>query len=106
MAAFAASSSDAAARAGAVRARVLHALPGVTNTLGVHFLYADDGTCPDGIDVFKVSGSTLTLVENIVAGCSRYSNAFGAHRLAVTRRRAPVQRACSSPARATGVARP
>jgi hypothetical protein len=84
-AAFAAPSSDAAARAGAVRARVLHALPGVTNTLGVHFLYADDGTCPDGIDVFKVSGSTLTLVENIVAGCSS-GGYFGAHRLAVTKK--------------------
>lgn len=52
----------------------------------VHFLYADDGTCPDGIDVFKVSGSTLTLVENIVAGCSGGNNLFGAHRLAVTKK--------------------
>jgi hypothetical protein len=79
-------SAAAFASAGAARARVLHALPGVTNTLGVHFLYADDGTCPDGIDVFKVSGSTLTRVENIVAGCSGGIAYFGAHRLAVTKK--------------------
>ncbi len=44
---------------------------------GTHYLYVDDGTCPDFIDAYK-TGSTLTHVGNYPTnGCNSYS-AFGA----------------------------
>jgi hypothetical protein len=51
----------------------------------VHYLYAEAGTCPDAINVFKVSGSSLTLVSNIAVGCEDGGD-FGGHRLRRTPR--------------------
>lgn len=54
------------------------------STSGIHYLYVDDGTCPDSIDVYK-TGKTLTHVGNYPNdGCT--SQAFyGASSLAVAR---------------------
>jgi hypothetical protein len=73
--------------AGAVGALALTATPLTTHAAttsqsisGVHYLYAEVGDCPDGISVFKVSGSSLTLVQNIAVGCED-GGFFGAHHL-------------------------
>ena len=48
-----------------------------------HFLYAEDGTCPDGIDVFKIEGTKLSHVQTVTGvGCSP-NTYFGTHHLAV-----------------------
>ena len=58
---------------------------------GTHYIYAQDATCPDGIDVFKVSGRTLTHIQTVLLakgdsgiGCSN-SHFFGQHHLAAVR---------------------
>jgi hypothetical protein len=67
-----------------------HAAAQVNNGLnaslgpGTHYIYAQDGTCPDGIDAFKVSGTTLTNIQTVGVGCS-FSTFFGQHHLAVVR---------------------
>ncbi|HLH47674.1 MAG TPA: hypothetical protein VKV25_10965, partial [Acidimicrobiales bacterium] len=50
---------------------------------GGGYLYAEDGTCPDGITVYQVTGRTLTQVEQVSVGCSN-GTYFGNHHLAVT----------------------
>lgn len=35
---------------------------------GMHYIYAQDATCPDGIDAFKVSGTTLTHIQSVGGG--------------------------------------
>ncbi len=68
-----------------------HAAPHVIGRLpasvgsGSHYIYGWDGTCPDGIDVYKVSGTTLTFVQNVSSvGCTT-GTYFGSHHLAVVR---------------------
>ena len=51
---------------------------------GTHYIYAQDATCPDGIDAFKVSGTTLTHIQTVAVGCSS-SHFYGQHHLAVVR---------------------
>ena len=64
-------------------ARVLAPLPSTLST--THYLYAEDGTSPiDGIDVFSISGSTLTSVQNVPVGVAN-STYFGSHHLVVTK---------------------
>jgi hypothetical protein len=46
------------------------------------YLYAEEGLCPDGVEVFSISGHTLTLLQELKAACSGGSY-DGAHRLAV-----------------------
>jgi hypothetical protein len=62
-------------------ARVLSALPETTSTASTHYVYAEDGTSPDGIDVFKKSGSLFSFVQNVTVGAA-FSTWFGAHHLA------------------------
>ena len=59
--------------------------PSVFSFKGTHFLYADDGTCPDSIDVYKLS-STVTHVGNFPnTGCNGTNGYyFGDQSLAVT----------------------
>jgi hypothetical protein len=63
-----------------------HVNNGVSASLGpgTHYIYAQDGTCPDGIDAFKVSGTTLTHIQTVGVGCSS-ATFFGQHHLAVVR---------------------
>jgi hypothetical protein len=51
---------------------------------GTHHLYADDGTSPNGIDVFTLSGSTVTFLQHVTVGTNGRFAYFGAHHLAVT----------------------
>ncbi len=52
-----------------VPARVVGRLPDPA-TSGA-YVYAEDGTCPDGIDVFSASGTGLTSIQHVTAGgCS------------------------------------
>jgi hypothetical protein len=51
---------------------------------GTHHLYADDGTGPNGIDVFTLSGSTVTLLQHVTFGPFGPGTWFGAHHLALT----------------------
>jgi hypothetical protein len=51
---------------------------------GTHYIYAQDATCPDGVDAFKVSGTTLTHIQTVGVGCSD-SHFYGQHHLAVVR---------------------
>jgi hypothetical protein len=51
---------------------------------GTHYLYAQDGTCPDGIDVYEVAGTGLANIQNVAAGCEA-GTFFGNHHLAVVR---------------------
>ncbi len=53
-----------------------------TSQSGTHYLYVDDGTCPDSIDVYK-TGATLTHVGNYPNDGCRGSIYFGATTLAV-----------------------
>lgn len=46
------------------------------------YIYAEDGTCPDGIDVYSVTGTGVSHVENVSVGCSD-GQYFGEHQLAV-----------------------
>jgi hypothetical protein len=68
-----------------------HAATHVNNGLsaslgpGTHYIYAQDATCPDGIDAFQVSGTTLTHIQTVGVGCSG-SHFFGQHHLAVVRK--------------------
>jgi hypothetical protein len=50
---------------------------------GTHYLYADDGTSPGGIDVFALSGSAVTFLQHVTVGASN-SGFYGAHHLALT----------------------
>jgi hypothetical protein len=50
-----------------------------------HYLYAEDGTCPDGVDVFSLSGTNPSLVQHVQVGCATVSPLSGAHQLAVTK---------------------
>ncbi|MHB8599724.1 MAG: lactonase family protein [Ktedonobacteraceae bacterium] len=54
-----------------------------TSSSGTHYLYVDDGTNPDSIDVYK-TGATLTHVGNYPTGGSVSSASFGATNIAVT----------------------
>ncbi len=54
-----------------------------TSSSGTHYLYVDDGTNPDSIDVYK-TGATLTHVGNYPTGGSVMSASFGASNIAVT----------------------
>ena len=81
-----------AATSGAVRtaspeaprqARVLSPLPETASTT-THYVYAEDGTSPDGIDVFKKSGSFFSFVQNVTVGAAS-GTYYGAHHLAVTK---------------------
>jgi len=60
---------------------------GVLNTAstGTHYLYVDDGTSPDSIDVYKI-GTTLTHVGNYPTGGGIYQHItyYGATNIAVT----------------------
>jgi hypothetical protein len=50
---------------------------------GTHYLYAEDGTSPNGIDVFTLSGSSLTFIQHVTVGANSLPF-FGAHHLALT----------------------
>ncbi len=50
---------------------------------GTHYLYVDDGTSPDSIDVYKI-GTTLKHVQNFSTGGSVSEAYFGANNIAVT----------------------
>jgi hypothetical protein len=53
------------------------------NSSGTHYLYAEDGTCPDSIDVYKI-GKSLTHVGNFPNdGCGNQGY-FGTSSIAVT----------------------
>lgn len=62
---------------GIVVGRLAHTLGGSGG-----FLYAQDGTCPDGITVFQVIGRTLTQIQQVTIGCS-VGGYFGNHHLAL-----------------------
>ena len=49
---------------------------------GPAFIYAEDGTCPDGITVYAVAGTTLTQIQQVSVGCAE-RGAPGSHYLAV-----------------------
>lgn len=51
---------------------------------GTNYVYAEDGTCPDGIDVYKVTGKKLTHLQNVQVGCSE-TVYYGAHHVDVVR---------------------
>ena len=51
---------------------------------GTHYLYVDDGTSPDSIDVYAVT-SIITLVGNFPNDASRNTAYYGATTLAVAR---------------------
>lgn len=52
---------------------------------GTHYLYVDDGTCPDSIDAFKVS-STLTYIGNYpTGGCLQFGDVYGASAIVVAK---------------------
>jgi hypothetical protein len=79
----ASSGSVGHARAGDAAARVVGSLSVPLAKTHAHFLYAQDGTCPDGIDVFKLSGTTLSHIQTVKkVGCP-VSTWFGSHHLAV-----------------------
>ncbi len=67
-----------------------HAAPHVVGRLprplgsGTDYIYAQDGTCPDGIDVYQVSGTGLSLIQNVRGGCSE-NPYLGNHHLAVVK---------------------
>jgi hypothetical protein len=53
-----------------------------SNSKGTHYLYADDGICPDSIDVYKI-GATLTHVGNYPTnGCNSFFG-FGGSSIAI-----------------------
>ena len=54
-----------------------------TSSSGTHYLYVDDGTSPDSIDVYK-TGKTLTHVGNFPTGGTISTSYFGASVIAVT----------------------
>lgn len=54
-----------------------------TSSSGTHYLYVDDGTNPDSIDVYK-TGKTLTHVGNYPTGGAVSTAYFGASIIAVT----------------------
>lgn len=54
------------------------------STSGTHYLYVDDGTSSDAIDVYRI-GKTLTHVENFPTGGSIFSNPYGASNIAATK---------------------
>lgn len=62
-------------------AHVVGRLPSATSGT---YIYAEDGTCPDGIDVLKASGAGLTNIQNVQDGCSGGTQ-FGARHLAVVK---------------------
>ncbi|MHB8598101.1 MAG: hypothetical protein ACYDER_14955 [Ktedonobacteraceae bacterium] len=64
--------------------RTVHISTSVLNTSqsGTHYLYIDDGTCPDSIDVYK-TGATLTHVGNYPNNGCTGSIYFGATTLAI-----------------------
>jgi hypothetical protein len=45
-------------------------------------MYAEDGTCPDGISVYAIGGTTLTQVQQVSVGCAARGTP-GSHYLAV-----------------------
>ncbi len=49
---------------------------------GTSTLYAQDGTCPDGVDVYSVTGTAVTHIENVSVGCSG-GQYYGNQQLAV-----------------------
>jgi hypothetical protein len=54
-----------------------------STTTAAHYLYAEEGQCPtDAVDVFRVSGRTLTPIQRVEVGGCRGTYA-GTHRLAV-----------------------
>lgn len=53
-------------------------------TGGASYIYAQDGTCPDGIDVYSVTGTGINHIENVSVGCSG-GQYYGNHQLAVAR---------------------
>ncbi|MEO8973939.1 MAG: hypothetical protein ABI406_20315 [Ktedonobacteraceae bacterium] len=54
-----------------------------TSQSGTHYLYVDDGICPDSIDVYKTGGSTLVHVGNYPNDGCTGAIYFGATTLAV-----------------------
>lgn len=48
-----------------------------------HFLYAQDGTCPDGIDVFRLSGTSLSHIQTVKGVGCPVTTWYGSHHLAV-----------------------
>lgn len=54
-----------------------------TSSSGTHYLYVDDGSSPDSIDVYK-TGATLTHVGNFPTGGTISTSYFGASVIAVT----------------------
>lgn len=64
-----------------VHARVVGSIPGGAGG-SPRMVYAQDGTCPDGIDVFQQTGSTLTWLQNVQVGCSA-GTFFGTRHLLV-----------------------
>ena len=52
-------------------------------TTHADFLYAQDGTCPDGIDVFKLSGTKLSHVQTVKGVGCVVTTWYGSHHLAV-----------------------
>lgn len=54
-----------------------------TSSSGTHYLYVDDGTSPDSIDVYK-TGTSLTHVGNYPTGGAVSTAYFGASNIAVT----------------------
>ena len=63
----------------ATAAEVVGPLPATVS--GVHYLYAQDGTCGDaggdGIDVFSVSGNQLTHIQQVAIGCAGSDTIYG-----------------------------
>jgi hypothetical protein len=49
---------------------------------GPAYVYAEDGTCPDGISVYAILGTTLTQIQQVSVGCAE-RGAPGSHYLAV-----------------------
>ncbi|HLJ67616.1 MAG TPA: hypothetical protein VKX16_09690 [Chloroflexota bacterium] len=54
---------------------------------GATYLYAEDGTCPDNIEVFKVTGNTATKIQTFAASgaCQTSPTYYGQNELAVAK---------------------
>ncbi len=65
-------------------ARVVGRLPSTAKS-GT-YVYGWDGTCPDGIDVYKAEGTGLSFVQNVsISGSCGEGTWFGSHHLAVAK---------------------
>ncbi len=67
-----------------------HAAPRVVGRLSTPaasgtYVYGWDGTCPDGIDVYKATGTGLSFVQNVSGFACSLGTFFGSHHLAVVR---------------------